>query len=76
MGKIVHTGDSAATPKSTFDHLEGMFWKSQQSGPSPHVDHQEVVELNIGFVQTYLHFPSFSFFLPVDYSLNSCFSYR
>ncbi|BBH06284.1 transducin family protein / WD-40 repeat family protein [Prunus dulcis] len=50
-GKMVHTGDSAATPKSTFDHLEGMFWKSQQSGPSPHVDHQEVVELNIDDIE-------------------------
>ncbi|RXH81808.1 hypothetical protein DVH24_036149 [Malus domestica] len=46
-GKMVQSGDPAAVLKSTFDRLEGTFSKSQLSEPSPPVDHQEVVELNI-----------------------------
>lgn len=73
-GKMVQSGDSTATSKSTFDHLESMFSKSQQSDQYPPVDHQEVLELNIGFVLTYLHLsPPFSICLLVDFSPNSCF---
>ncbi|KAM1597810.1 hypothetical protein EV1_032583 [Malus domestica] len=50
-GKMVQSGDHTATPKSTFDHLEGMFGKSQLSEPSPPVDHQEVLELNIDDIE-------------------------
>ncbi|TQD82408.1 hypothetical protein C1H46_032050 [Malus baccata] len=50
-GKMVQSGDPAAVPKSTFDRLEGTFSKSQLSEPSPPVDHQEVVELNIDDIE-------------------------
>lgn len=53
-GKMVQSGDSTATPKSAFDHLEGMFWKSQQSDSAPGLDHQENMELDIGLVLIYL----------------------
>ncbi|XP_050114027.1 uncharacterized protein LOC126592386 isoform X2 [Malus sylvestris] len=50
-GKMVQSGDPAAVLKSTFDRLEGTFSKSQLSEPSPPVDHQEVVELNIDDIE-------------------------
>ncbi|KAM1525428.1 hypothetical protein ACFX10_009894 [Malus domestica] len=50
-GKMVQSGDPAAVLKSTFDRLEGTFSNSQLSEPSPPVDHQEVVELNIDDVE-------------------------
>lgn len=68
-GKMVQSGDSTATPKSTFDHLEGMFWRSQQSDSAPGLDHQENLELDIGLVLIYLDLSPPFFHLPVDSSL-------
>ncbi|XP_062002443.1 uncharacterized protein LOC133720246 [Rosa rugosa] len=50
-GKMVQSGDSTATPKSRFDHLEGMFCKSQQWDSVPALDHQENLELNIDDIE-------------------------
>nr|XP_011466469.1 PREDICTED: uncharacterized protein LOC101312178 isoform X2 [Fragaria vesca subsp. vesca] len=53
-GKMVQSGDSShstATPKSRFDQLEGMFWKSQQLDLFPGLDHQETLELNIDDIE-------------------------
>ena len=47
-GKADHNLDLSGTPKSTLNQLEGIFMKSPPSD-SPHpVDHQEIVELDIG----------------------------
>lgn len=64
-GKMVQSGDSShstATPKSRFDQLEGMFWKSQQLDLVPGLDHQETLELNIGLVLFSISHMSLHFF--------------
>lgn len=49
-GKADKTVDLIKTPKSTFDHLEGIFLKSSHSDLFP-PDHEEAEELDIGSLQ-------------------------
>lgn len=47
-GKADHSLDNTKTPKSTFNHLEGIFLKSPRSNSFQPVDHEEAAELDIG----------------------------
>lgn len=43
--------DLTRTPKATLTHLEELFLRSPRLDPSPHVNLQEVAELDIGLSQ-------------------------
>ncbi|XP_024026433.1 uncharacterized protein LOC21399448 isoform X3 [Morus notabilis] len=50
-GKVDHSLDNTKTPKSTFNHLEGIFLKSPRPNSFQPVDHEEAAELDIDDIE-------------------------